>query len=162
VQSQWQLEIRSDPILSMATRFNPRPRGLTLVQQMFQMKSLRPEFRVALHRRQRSVTWVGKIRPTPMSDEYTVQIKLAIGLRPIVKILEPQLKVRDGASCLPHYYSDENSLCLHQAHEWNSFCGVADCIPWTSCWLYFYEVWFLTGSWEGGGTHPDKPEHRAI
>jgi hypothetical protein len=32
-------------------------------------------------------------------------------------------------------------------------------IPWISCWLYFYEVWLATGTWIGGGTHPEKPEH---
>jgi len=146
----------------MATRFNPKPRGLTLVEQMFRMSTLRPEFRVKLHQRQRSVTWVGKIRPAPMSNEYTVQVELTIGLRPKVKVLNPELKVRDGATCLPHYYPEDKSLCLHQAHEWNSLFSVADCIvPWTAFWLYFYEVWFFTGSWEGGGTHPVKPEHRA-
>ena len=39
---------------------------------------------------------------------------------------------------------------------------VADFIPpWVSTWLYFYEVWYATGNWHGGGTHPDKPEHRS-
>jgi hypothetical protein len=102
------------------------------------------------------------MRSTPLSTEYTVAIELSVGLLPKVRILRPALKIRDGASCLPHFYTESGTLCLHEAHEWNSLLYVADCIvPWTSLWLYFYEIWFLTGSWEGGGTHPNKPEHQA-
>ena len=115
------------------------------------------------HSRQTSVTWVGPIKATPMSDEYTVSISLKPGFRPVVNVLQPSLRIREGATCLPHFYTHDNSLCLHEAHEWKSTYFVADCIiPWTSFWLYFYEVWFITGSWEGGGTHPEKAEHQSL
>lgn len=97
-----------------------------------------------------------------MSDEYTVSVTLTHHLRPVVKVLKPQLRIRKGAICLPHFYPHDNSLCLHEMHEWKSTYFVADCIiPWASLWLYFYEIWLITGSWEGGGTHPDKPEHQS-
>jgi hypothetical protein len=28
-------------------------------------------------------------------------------------------------------------------------------IPWISEWLYFYELWLVTGEWLGGGTHAE-------
>lgn len=28
-------------------------------------------------------------------------------------------------------------------------------LPWTSLWLYYYEIWLGTGKWEGGGDHPE-------
>lgn len=30
----------------------------------------------------------------------------------------------------------------------------ATIIPWTSEWLFNYEVWLATGEWRGGGMHP--------
>jgi hypothetical protein len=146
----------------METRYYPKPHRVTLDQQIYRMSCQHPGFKIKAYLRQRAVTWVGRIRPTPMSDEYTIAIELTVGYRPKVRILEPVLRIRDGASCLPHYYTESGTLCLHEAHEWSSLLNVADCIvPWASLWLYFYEVWFITGSWEGGGTHPDKPEHKA-
>lgn len=147
----------------MATKYQPKPHGLTLDQQIYRMRCLHPGFEVEAHQRQRSVVWVGTIRPTPMSEEYTVAIEFAVGFRPKVRVLKPTLKIREGATCLPHYYTESSALCLHEIHEWSSVLYVADCIvSWAGLWLYFYEVWFLTGSWEGGGTHPDKPEHQAV
>lgn len=144
-------------------RFHKAPQHLTLDQQIYRMRCVRPEFEMTRHYRQTSVTWVGPIKPTPMSDEYRVSISLRPGFRPVVKVLQPPLRIREGATCLPHFYPHDNSLCLHEAHEWKSTHFVADCIiPWTSLWLYFYEIWLITGSWEGGGTHPEKPEHQSL
>jgi hypothetical protein len=62
---------------------------------------------------------------------------------------------------LPHINPD-GSLCLHVMGDWQPWMYIADYIvPWVSTWLYFYEVWYATGNWFGGGTHPDKPEHRS-
>lgn len=146
----------------MATKYYPKPHPVTLIHQIYRMSCRHPGFHVKSHYRQHAATWVGTIRPTPMSNEYVIEIELSLGHRPRIRVLEPVLEIRDGATCLPHYFAENESLCLHEAHEWNSLCYVADCIvPWASLWLYFYEVWFLTGSWEGGGTHPNKPEHQA-
>lgn len=142
--------------------FHKSLRGLTLDQQIYRMRCVRPEFEMTMHCRQTSVTWVGPIKPTPMSDEYTVSIFHKPGLPPVVKVLQPLLRIREGATCLPHFYNHDHSLCLHEAHEWKRTDFVADCIPWTSLWLYFYEIWLITGSWEGGGTHPEKPEHQSL
>ncbi|MGH8092034.1 MAG: hypothetical protein ACREIF_00990 [Chthoniobacterales bacterium] len=30
-------------------------------------------------------------------------------------------------------------------------------VPWTSRWLYFYEIWLATGEWMGGGIPHDPP-----
>ena len=27
---------------------------------------------------------------------------------------------------------------------------------WASVWLFFYEVWTVTGKWLGGGEHPEE------
>ena len=28
-------------------------------------------------------------------------------------------------------------------------------IPWAIEWLYYYEIWLVTGTWNGGGEHPN-------
>jgi hypothetical protein len=143
-------------------RLFPKSRGLTLDHQIFRMQCVHPDFRVTSHRRQHSVMWIGRIKPAPISDEYNVSIMLKPGLRPVVQVLQPELQIREGATCLPHFYTRDNSLCLHELHEWKDTRFVAyDIVPWASLWLYFYEIWRITGSWEGGGTHPDKLEHQS-
>ena len=59
---------------------------------------------------------------------------------------------------LPHVYSQkEQRLCLYYPRgrcAWNSSMGIAKTImPWTSEWLFFYELWLATGEWLGGGIH---------
>jgi len=79
-----------------------------------------------------------------------------VGGWPEVNVLEPALTIRPGADKLEHVYSG-NRLCLYKPGEnqWTPACAISDTtIPWTSLWLYFYEVWHATGEWLGGGKHP--------
>ena len=40
-------------------------------------------------------------------------------------------------------------------YEFNYSLRIIDTIiPWTQEWLYFYEIWLLTGEWRGGGHTP--------
>lgn len=51
------------------------------------------------------------------------------------------------------------NLCLYHPkyREFNGTDFLCDTIiPWTSLWLYYYEVWHLTDEWLGGGEHPVK------
>jgi hypothetical protein len=96
----------------------------------------------------------------PLSEEYVVSLVYCPGLNPETRVLAPELKVREGFKDLPHINPD-GSLCLNVLGDWQSWMYLADyVVPWISAWLYFYEVWHATGFWHGGGTHPDKPEHR--
>lgn len=57
---------------------------------------------------------------------------------------------------IPHLYPN-GSLCLYYPdyNEWHANDSWADSIiPWTSLWLYFFELWIATGEWLGGGIHP--------
>jgi hypothetical protein len=96
-----------------------------------------------------------------MSDSYNIRVRLIVGWNPVVRILKPELTIRKGFKTLPHINAD-GSLCLHVLGEWQPWMFVAETIiPWASSWLYFYEVWLATGAWFGGGTHPEKIEHRS-
>lgn len=120
-----------------------------------------PGFRLARKRRQLEALWKGSIQPSPLSEAYTVSVRFRPGRRPELRVLSPELKPREGMDGLPHIYPD-GSLCLNLIGEWNEGMVLAETVlPWASSWLYFYEVWHATGFWQGGGTHPDRPEHRS-
>ncbi len=56
-----------------------------------------------------------------------------------------------------HRYPD-GSLCLYWPDEWGWTAReslAATIVPWTAFWLYYYELWLVTGEWLG----PSSP-HR--
>ncbi len=119
-----------------------------------------PQFR-SLSNRGNSITWTGELQPTARSATYQVEISYSIPVRPQIRVLRPELTLREGHRRLPHVF-EGNLLCVHEAYDWNAKMMVAyTIVPWISAWLYFYEVWLDTGYWEGEGTHPNSPEHRS-
>ena len=91
-----------------------------------------------------------------MSDKYVVRISYKLSGAPQVTVVTPRLRVRGDGQPIPHLYPGE-FLCLHrpQYREWKPTLFVADTIvPWAALWLYYYEIWHVTGVWLGGGEHP--------
>jgi len=132
---------------------------LTQAQQMYMMRLKYPEM-IGSVERQRSITWLGRWRPTEMSDEYTLRISYRQGFRPTISIVSPKLKLAPGHKKLPHVYeAGQDDICVHRPEEWHKGMYIALTImPWVSQWLYFYEAWISTGKWLGKGTHPVLPE----
>jgi hypothetical protein len=130
----------------------------TLGTQLLEMKRLHPEFRCELRRN--ALVCVGGLRPRPICDEYLVEVRYDLNKRPKVTVLKPLLTARPGER-IPHRFSD-GSLCLHMPREWRSSMSIAEYIlPWAALWLYFYEIWYITGKWLGGGHEPTGRKHRA-
>lgn len=99
--------------------------------------------------------WIGSIQPLPCSPEYMVQINYQSDKYPETKVLSPKLEKGDKER-LPHVYS-KDGLCLFMPkyREWKPIMSIARTIvPWTSLWLFYYEIWKATGEWRGGGIHP--------
>ncbi len=99
--------------------------------------------------------WIGYLKPTPLSETYKVKVIYELGDSPKTWVLDPPLRKR-GTEDIPHMYSQER-LCLFLPGEgsWRSDKYIAGTIiPWISEWLYFYEMWHVTGKWLGGGIHP--------
>lgn len=133
----------------------------TLDQQSYRMQIRWPGFWIKRQRRQIEIIWEGTILPSPISEEYRVRVEFQWRYCPKVNVISPELRIRDGFKSLPHV-NEDGSICLHVMGEWQPWMLVADStIPWISGWLYFYEMWLATGLWLGGGTHPEKPEHRS-
>ena len=107
------------------------------------------------------IIWECDLLPTPLSQTYRIRIDYKANQRPEVFVVSPKplLRYKDTQN-LEHVYSTkEQKLCLYHPtfDKWNfSMPLVRTIIPWTAEWLMSYEIWVVTGGWEGGGIHPAK------
>jgi hypothetical protein len=130
-------------------------RSLTLAQQKYYMSVDYPAF--TAHMARNAIEWIGSVTPTTMSETYEVRISYKIPDRPEVTVLSPELKLASGYNHLPHTFPpDWKRLCLYMAEDWNPQNPVNWIVPWIAVWLYFYEIWRLTGTWLGEGHEPTR------
>lgn len=118
--------------------------------------------------------WEGEL--TPLSQPYRVRIVDHRGmddgsirftsLWPSVRLLTPIARRPESPDLtIPHIYGPHDDprgadLCLFhpQSRDWNDDMLVAESIiPWTAEWLFYYEMWLVTGIWGG-----DEAEHGFI
>lgn len=138
---------------------NLRTRDKTIAEQVASMRYKYPHFTTDFNSHS-SMKVTGLLKPTSRSDTYEFVLKYNLTDSPKTKIVSPVLMKNDKGEEAPHLYTNEN-LCLYhpQYREFNRTDFLSDTIiPWTSLWLYYYEVWHLTGEWLGGGEHPVKLE----
>lgn len=106
--------------------------------------------------------WYAKVKPTVYSKEYDVKVEYIIGKMPKTWILNVDID-KFKAKKIPHKYKvnieeKKIQICLFrpQYKEWTKSKFISNTIvPWTIEWLYFYEIWEITGKWQGGGEHPN-------
>lgn len=94
------------------------------------------------------------LMPKYVSRRYDVKIAFTeFGAK--VFVVNEILKVAEGRQKLPHVYDTElQQLCLYSISkkEWSSKQLITKTlIPWASEWLFYYELWLVTGDWHGGG-----------
>jgi hypothetical protein len=137
----------------MAKFFNKQP-PIRLPLQRQRMRMMYSQFECrGTHR---SLTFIGILQPTPPSEKYEIEIGYKLNQSPRVFVLQPELRPRSENEPVPHTY-EEDCLCLYLpwGGEWTPQKFIADTIiPWTSLWLYYYELWHAAGEWRGGGVHP--------
>jgi len=125
-------------------RLVPRGRENPLLQRVA-VKAAFPQFRWHITRAG-GVQWRGTLQPTHESPEYDVRIIHEPDRMPVIYVGGPV--IRPDA---PHRYPD-GSLCLYWPKEWRWTAReplAATIIPWTALWLYYYELWLVTGEWLG-------------
>lgn len=107
-----------------------------------------------------------KIQPNINSKNYIIWLKYeSVQKKPKIYIELNQL-YEEKIKGIPHNYGIKEiknkqyiELCLFYKEEWNATMNIADTIiPWTCEWLYFYEIWVITGKWYGGGKHLKKED----
>jgi hypothetical protein len=110
------------------------------------------------------VKWTGDISPTEYSRLYKVEMVYSLGDFPKVWIKEPNLQELAGNRTLPHVYdSKTQQVCLFvpDGDFWNSDKSLASTVlPWTSLWLYYFEIWLVTDTWHGPGQHPKADKNQ--
>ena len=119
------------------------------------MKAAFPQFRWRVTRAG-GVEWKGALQPTPESHTYDVVILHEPDRMPLVCVERPSIR-KDAW----HRYRD-GSLCLYWPKEWrwSPRESLAETIvPWTAFWLYYYELWCVTGEWLGPSS-PHRPGTR--
>ncbi|MBI4547533.1 MAG: hypothetical protein HY707_06125 [Ignavibacteriae bacterium] len=130
---------------------------ISLIYQEGALKSYFPDSQITRTREER-LTWIHTITPSPVSSSYKVKLEYVRNNGIKFYVLEPKLELTRGATALPHVFSTpEQRLCLFTASkgEWHvGMWYVHTIIPWACEWLYHYEVWVVTGKWNGGGTQP--------
>lgn len=128
----------------------------TLAEQSHSLLEAYPQFSV-VHSNLNEIIWQGSLQPTELSLCYTVKILYRRNDKQKLKVwvISPALKAREGESKIPHMY-EQDRLCLYypQAREWTPRKWIHKTIvPWICEWLYYYEIWHVTGEWLGGGIH---------
>lgn len=134
-----------------------------LIDQLYRLRALGLSNAkgVLLNRRTR-LRFDFSVRPSEISAEYACRVELSNGgYEPQAYVLSPDVQELADSQRPPHIYDHVKGitrLCLYYpgSNEWNSQSWLTDTmVPWTINWLRYYEVWLITGEWEGGGEHPD-------
>lgn len=144
----------------MANKYFRKPNAFSFQDIMRQFGELKHKYeKVAYYKSGRNIEIYIRLQPTEDSPRYTAKIVTRPG-DPSVKvfIVEPEIVkyARNRSNKIPHTYGD-GSLCLYLPgnDEWSYYDSWAETlIPWTSLWLYYFEIWLVTGEWLGGGAHP--------
>jgi hypothetical protein len=121
--------------------------------QIGAMKSRYPQFKIK-KRGQYDIEFIGDLIVKPVFPTYTVSVTYRGNLRPLVKVIKPEL-VADP----PHFYKESQSLCLYHPKNfhWTKEKLIAkDIVSWTAAWIYFYEVWLQKGVWYGPEAEHDE------
>ncbi len=128
---------------------------LNLGQQALALKSVYPDSSVRIGPNR--LVWRGRLKPSALSREYTIEISLRVGQNPVVNVVHPPLEP-NARGLLPHIW-DDGSLCLNTAKQWSAKMHLVDTtLPWASEWLLHYEMWKGTGLWLGDGPGAESQE----
>ena len=144
----------------------PRAETPTLARQAARLRAAQPHSKLRFDQAGNRLLWIGHLQPTALSDRYRVRIDVRRSGRmiPDVYVESPKLQDRHDET-VPHLYDRKRAmLCLWRPGrgEWSAHMWIVDSVLlWASEWLFFYEVWFATGEWLGGGEHPPSDRNAA-
>lgn len=128
--------------------------NFTPVQQAFIVCATYPGFSYRVTgRNQVSIT--GKLKPSALHGEYEVEISYTLGRFPKAKIISPKIIPK-----APHTF-DDDSICTFypESFIWNRSMKLSETlVPWISDWIFHYEIWKVTGKWNGDADprHPRR------
>ena len=140
-----------------------KQKNISVALQFYNLKYEYPDMNIRLHRNKMQC-WFN-VSPTPLSKIYNIYMIYTGTGRPKVILYDNNLLKIDQPD-FPHCY-DKNiednkvELCLYYGREWNRRKLISETIiPWTVEWLAHYEIWLVTGKWNGGGKHPSTENRK--
>lgn len=147
----------------MANKKFPKNKPITISIQKY---NIRKQFKKMIIKEYHCIglKMLLKLQPTEISKKYKVLLQYdSTQKRPQVYVSLEQLEIEDKKS-IPHKYGikyinekEYVNLCLYYRNEWDSTMKITETIiPWICEWLYYFEMWCITGKWCGGGKHPTK------
>lgn len=134
-----------------------KPNRYKLINQKEELTHLYPNAECKISRGG-ILYWNAEVRPSVLSKTYKISLEYKLGKKPIV-LLDVRGLERYKDLKFPHNYgfykkTGKLNMCLFYRNEFNSKMLIAHTIvPWIVEWLYFYEIWLITGEWCGGGKH---------
>lgn len=143
----------------MANKFFKKPKNVALQLLNLKLKYDYLDCKLEMGK----LIWKQRVRPSELSRTYDITVKYN-GVTPEVYLYNQSIMTKKNEyipHCYRRYYNNENDeyvkLCLYypKNQEWSRDMLLSETIiPWTIDWLYFYEIWRITGKWLGGGvTH---------
>jgi hypothetical protein len=129
----------------------PRIKTLGIRDQAAWLRSRNPGFRCRVDGG--LLICAGPLKPGPINATYDVVIHYRVGTWPKVYVPGDQLKPIEPGGNIPHTYGPTEPCLFYPSRvSWRSDMRLSDTIvPWLSLWLTFYEMWRVTGEWDGGG-----------
>jgi hypothetical protein len=115
-------------------------------KQNFEMQKLFPQFVRTGYGN--CSQWTGALT-TMTGHRYKIRIEYGNSGAPRAYMVAPQME----PGC-PHKY-EEGQMCLFwpddpENEPWGKASSLAKIIlPWCAAWLHFYDIWLVTGVWEG-------------
>ena len=109
--------------------------------------------------------WIYTTRPSELGRQYEVLINYDFGKSPRVFVVSPNIfELTDQKiphlfyNIKDHEFREVACLCLYMKKygEWHAEKLISSIfLPWIDLWLFYFEHWLATGTWEGGGEHPE-------
>lgn len=118
--------------------------------ETIQIQSMRTHFPGFAKSRNRegNLEFIGNLQVKTDMPVFTVRVEFRGDNAPRVYVLNPVIQPNS-----PHVYWQQGGfLCLYKPSDfkWTASKPLSNYIlPWTACWLYFYEVWRDRGIWYG-------------
>ncbi len=134
-----------------------RKSPISIAEQFWDLKGKYPEMEMEIKRG--CLICRFDVKPSPLSDSYKIKMFYSLHDRPKVILYGQNVKGLENPD-FPHIFArniEERSaeLCLFRwSDEWNNTMYLSRIIiPWIVEWLFHYEIWLVTGKWNGGGLH---------
>ncbi len=133
-----------------------KKKNISLALQYYNLQNEYPDMKIILHNNKIKCQF--SVTPTPLSKTYNIFMYYNGNSKPRVFLYGDNVLKIDCPD-FPHIY-DKNidkcraELCLYYGKEWTREKLISETIiPWIIEWLVHYEIWLVTGKWNGGGRH---------